>query len=83
MTRQFTYQRVCFQFIILFAFLTILVTLIIFGSVKSSAESNKDLPNQPDSSILPKQASENSDREKVKSFLIGWITVDEDELNHI
>ncbi|MGI8638444.1 MAG: M20/M25/M40 family metallo-hydrolase [Pyrinomonadaceae bacterium] len=83
MTRQFTYQRVCFQFIILFAFLTILVTLIISGSVKSSAESNKDLPNQPDSSILPKQATENSDREKVKSLLIGWITVDEDELNHI
>jgi leucyl aminopeptidase len=82
MTIQLPRQRVYLQLFVLFAFLLISIILIVSGSIKSSAESNKNSENQPDSSVVSKQASENTVR-NVKSAPIRWITVDENELKHI
>src|SRR5687767_1344175 len=75
-------RKLNFQFFI-FAILLIITGSIIFGSIKSFAESDKDSQNQSSTSVLSKQASENTDDRSGKSSPIGWITVDENEFNHI
>ncbi len=82
MTRLSVYRKINLQFFVL-AVLLISITSIILGSIKSFAESNKDLQNQQNSSVLSKQASENTDSGLAKHPLKRWITVDKNEFKHI
>nr|MBA2737519.1 M20/M25/M40 family metallo-hydrolase [Pyrinomonadaceae bacterium] len=82
MTRLSVYRRLNLQFFVI-AILLISVSLFIFGAIVSFAESNKDSQNQPNSSVLSNRTSENTDDESAKSFANRWITVDENEFNHI
>ncbi len=80
MNRKSNRRKIFTQLFTLFAFLLIVVILFNFRSIKSLAQSEKQVEN---GSISAKQAAENNAQEKSKSSLTKWIIVDENEINHI
>lgn len=69
--------------IFVFAVLLILTGAIIFGSIKSFAESDKDSHNQKSFFPFSQQAKENSRDRSENDSLTGWITADENEFAHL
>lgn len=80
MTKKSIRRKIFIQLFTLFTFLLIAVTLTNFSSIKSFAQSEKYAENN---SISTKQAAANNVRKNSKSTSTKWITVDENELNHI
>ena len=80
MTKKSIRQKKFIQFFTFIALLIIAGILINFRSIKSFAQSEKFAEND---SILSKQAAEKNTLEKAKFSSPKWITVDENELNHI
>jgi len=82
MNRLSVFQKISFRFFAL-AILSVALISIVLGSIKSFAESNEDLQNLHSNSIVSPSSIENTGSESTKTFPARWITVDENELNHI